>query len=192
LAIDLVIVTPEGQAYSGEVEQVVLPGSEGDFGVLAEHERTLAPLQHGAVEIKTAAGSEWAAISNGFAEVAAERVVVLADSCVLAAAVDKTAVEADMKPKPNSMASPTPKKTLRSVPALAKRFVSAKCASRLRRSSSFLLSFVGGGGFARPSQDALAARAFSFTLPSTTSTRKLTSFTPSFFLIALACFSIAP
>jgi F-type H+-transporting ATPase subunit epsilon len=96
LAIDLVIVTPEGQAYSGEVEQVVLPGSEGDFGVLAEHERTLAPLQHGAVEIKTAAGSEWAAISNGFAEVAAERVVVLADSCVLAAAVDKTAVEADM------------------------------------------------------------------------------------------------
>lgn len=96
MAIDLVIVTPEGQAYSGSVEQVVLPGSEGDFGVLAEHERTLAPLQHGPVEIKTAGGSEWAAVSNGFAEVAAERVVVLADSCVLAKDIDKDAVEAQL------------------------------------------------------------------------------------------------
>ena len=95
MALQLTVVTPEGQAYSGSVEQVVLPGSEGDFGVLEEHERTLAPLQHGAVEIKTAGGSEWAAISNGFAEVAAERVVVLADSCVLAGEIDKSAVEAE-------------------------------------------------------------------------------------------------
>ena len=90
------LVSPDRLLISEDVDMIVVPGTEGDFGVLAEHERTLAPLQHGAVEIKTAAGSEWAAISNGFAEVAAERVVVLADSCVLAAAVDKTAVEADM------------------------------------------------------------------------------------------------
>jgi F-type H+-transporting ATPase subunit epsilon len=94
LSLELVIVTPEGEAYSGSVEQVVLPGSEGDFGVLEQHERTLAPLQHGAIEIKTASGSEWAAVSNGFADVSAERVVVLADSCVLASKIDKAAVAA--------------------------------------------------------------------------------------------------
>lgn len=96
MALDLVIVTPEGEAFSGNVETVVLPGSEGDFGVLEEHERTLAPLQHGAVEIKTPNGSEWAAVSNGFAEVSAERVVVLADSCILASNIDKAATEAEL------------------------------------------------------------------------------------------------
>jgi F-type H+-transporting ATPase subunit epsilon len=97
VSLDLVIVTPQGEVFSGVVEQVVLPGSEGDFGVLEKHERTLAPLQHGVVEIKTTSGSEWAAVSNGFADVSAERVVVLADSCVLAAEIDKAAVEAALR-----------------------------------------------------------------------------------------------
>jgi F-type H+-transporting ATPase subunit epsilon len=97
VSLDLVIVTPEGEVFSGVVEQVVLPGSEGDFGVLEQHERTLAPLQHGVVEIKTTSGSEWAAVSNGFADVSAERVVVLADSCVLAGKIDKAAVEAALR-----------------------------------------------------------------------------------------------
>ncbi len=105
MPVDLVIVTPEGEAYSGSVEQVVLPGSEGDFGVLEQHERTLAPLQHGAVEIKTAAGSEWAALSNGFADVSAERVVVLADSCVLASEIDKAAAEAALSGAQAELAS---------------------------------------------------------------------------------------
>lgn len=92
MSLDLIIVTPEGEAYSGPVEQVVLPGSEGEFGVLEEHERTLAPLQHGAIEIKLASGSEWAAVSNGFADVSSERVVVLADFCVMAGSIDKAKV----------------------------------------------------------------------------------------------------
>ncbi len=96
MSLDLIIVTPEGEAYSGTVDQVVLPGSEGRFGVLERHERTLAPLQHGAVEIQTASGSEWAAMSHGFADVSAERVVVLADTCVLAGAIDRAAVEATL------------------------------------------------------------------------------------------------
>jgi len=92
LSIDLIIVTPEGEAYSGTVDQVVLPGSEGEFGVLEQHERTLAPLQHGAIEIKLESGSEWAAVSNGFADVSSERVVVLADYCVMAGSIDKAEV----------------------------------------------------------------------------------------------------
>ena len=92
MALDLVIVTPQGEAFSGAVDQVVLPGAEGRFGVLESHARVLAPLQHGAVEIKSAGGDQWAAVSNGFADVAGERVIVLADSCVLASDIDKAAV----------------------------------------------------------------------------------------------------
>lgn len=92
MSLDLIIVTPEGEAYSGTVEQVVLPGSEGEFGVLEQHERSLAPLQHGVIEIRLASGSEWAAVSNGFADVSSERVVVLADYCAMASSIDKAQV----------------------------------------------------------------------------------------------------
>ena len=53
MGIQLTVVTPEGQPYQGEVEQVVLPGSEGDFGVLEQHERFLAALRPGVMEIRT-------------------------------------------------------------------------------------------------------------------------------------------
>ena len=93
MSLELVIVTPEGEAFSGTVDQVVLPGSEGDFGVLEEHERFLAPLKHGALEMRTGGKSHWAAISNGFAEVSGERVVVLADYCAHADEIDTAVVE---------------------------------------------------------------------------------------------------
>ncbi len=93
MAIELVVVTPEGEALSETVEQVVLPGEAGDFGVLESHERFLTPLSLGPMEIIRGSGNEWAAITSGFAEVDGTRCVVLVDSCTLASAVDKTAVE---------------------------------------------------------------------------------------------------
>ncbi|MGZ8716936.1 MAG: ATP synthase F1 subunit epsilon, partial [Gaiellaceae bacterium] len=41
MALELVIVTPQGQAFNAEVDTVVLPGTEGDFGVLPGHEAFL-------------------------------------------------------------------------------------------------------------------------------------------------------
>jgi F-type H+-transporting ATPase subunit epsilon len=92
VSIELCIVTPEGQSFQGPVDQVVLPGAEGDFGVLKGHERFLAPLRIGPVEIKEGAASRWAAISDGFAEVSGEQVVVLVDECQLADAIDEEQV----------------------------------------------------------------------------------------------------
>ena len=94
MAIELVVVTPEGEALSESVEQVVLPGEAGEFGVLESHERFLTPLLPGPMEIIRDSGNEWAAITSGFAEVDGTRCVVLVDSCTLASAVDATAVEA--------------------------------------------------------------------------------------------------
>ena len=93
MAIELVVVTPEGEALSESVEQVVLPGEAGEFGVLESHERFLTPLQLGPMQIIRDSGNEWAAITSGFAEVDGTRCVVLVDSCSLASDIDKDAVE---------------------------------------------------------------------------------------------------
>ena len=89
MALHLTIVTPEGEAFDGPCEQVVLPGAEGEFGVLEQHERFLAPLSPGALEIKSAgASSRWAAVTDGFADISAEQAVVLVDRCELAGDID--------------------------------------------------------------------------------------------------------
>jgi F-type H+-transporting ATPase subunit epsilon len=94
LAIELIVVTPAGEALSEEVEQVVLPGEAGEFGVLESHERFLTPLHLGPMHIIRPSGGEWAAISSGFAEVDGSRVVVLVDSCTLARDIDHAESEA--------------------------------------------------------------------------------------------------
>jgi F-type H+-transporting ATPase subunit epsilon len=85
---ELVIVTPRQEAYRGEVESVVLPGSEGDFGVLRNHERFLSPLRIGAAEIREASRTVHAALADGFAQVTGESVCVLVESCELADQID--------------------------------------------------------------------------------------------------------
>ena len=94
MPFELTIVTPEGQSYQGSVERVVLPGREGEFGVLTNHERFLAPLRVGAVEIITDDGPLYAAVADGFAEVDGESVTVLVDSCELEHEIDAARADA--------------------------------------------------------------------------------------------------
>ncbi len=94
MALELVVVTPEGEAFSEAVQQVVLPGEAGRFGVLESHERFLTPLARGPMQIvKSGGGSEWAALSSGFAEVDGQKVVVLVDACTLKGEIDRGASE---------------------------------------------------------------------------------------------------
>ena len=93
MPFELSIVTPEGRVYQGRVESVVLPGSEGDFGVLGGHERFLAPLRIGEIEVRDERSQRFAAISGGFADVSGEQVVVLAETCELAERIDLARAE---------------------------------------------------------------------------------------------------
>ena len=95
MSIQLTIVTPEGEAFAESVDSVVLPGSEGDFGVLEGHERFLSPLRMGALAIQAGGATRWAAASRGFADVGGGDVVVLVDHCQLANQIDTGASEAD-------------------------------------------------------------------------------------------------
>ena len=66
----LEIITPNGSIFSGNVKTVTLPGSEGEFGVLAQHAGTVTLLNAGAIEIEKEDGSkEVVAISWGHAKV---------------------------------------------------------------------------------------------------------------------------
>jgi F-type H+-transporting ATPase subunit epsilon len=93
MALELTIVTPSGPAYRGDVDSVVLPGSEGDFGVLPGHERFLTALRTGEVAIRTGGQTMYAASGGGFADVSADRVNVLVDSCELASDIDTARAE---------------------------------------------------------------------------------------------------
>jgi F-type H+-transporting ATPase subunit epsilon len=93
MPIGLHIVTPHGEVHRADVASVVLPGSEGDFGVLPEHERFLTPLRIGELEIDTGREVLYASIGYGFADVSGREVVVLVDSCELAADIDVARAE---------------------------------------------------------------------------------------------------
>jgi len=93
MPFELTIVTPSGEAYRGAADGILLPGSEGDFGVLPEHERFLTPLRIGTIEIQTGGQTIHAAIADGFAEVTGEQVAVLVESCDLAADIDAPEAE---------------------------------------------------------------------------------------------------
>ena len=97
MSLDLTIVTPAGTAYQGDVDEVVLPGSEGDFGVRPGHERLLSALRCGEVQIATGGQTTHAAIAGGFAQVTGQQVTVLADSCELAGEIDTAHAEREVQ-----------------------------------------------------------------------------------------------
>ncbi|MGL2421143.1 ATP synthase F1 subunit epsilon [Helicobacter pylori] len=76
------VVVPEGEVYTGEVKSVVLPGVEGEFGVLYGHSNMITLLQAGVIEIEIENQKEHIAINWGYAEVTKERVDILADGAV--------------------------------------------------------------------------------------------------------------
>jgi len=94
MPIALSVVTPEGQAFQGEAETVVLPGSEGEFGVLPGHVAFLTALRIGPMTIRKAGGDELhAVVSNGFAEVHGDQASVMVGSCEFAHEIDRSRAE---------------------------------------------------------------------------------------------------
>jgi F-type H+-transporting ATPase subunit epsilon len=94
MPIALTVVTPEGQAFHGEADAVVLPGSEGEFGVLPGHEPFLSALRIGPLTIRKPGGEELhAAVSQGFAEVHDDHVSVMVGTCEFAHEIDRARAE---------------------------------------------------------------------------------------------------
>ena len=88
------LVSPERLIFSGEVEQVDVPGAEGDFGVLAEHAPIVTTLRPGILTIYTGGGEQKIVVLGGFAEFSENSLTVLADSAAAIEDIDRTLIEA--------------------------------------------------------------------------------------------------
>src|SRR5436305_15198765 len=84
----LEIVTPERLAYSGEVDSVQVPGSEGELGILPHHAPLVSMLGIGELRIRTGGSEELFAIAGGFVQVRPDKVVVMAETADMASEID--------------------------------------------------------------------------------------------------------
>ena len=95
MPLKLEIVTPEKLAYQDEVDSVVLPGSEGELGVLPHHAPLVSTLGAGELRLRKGGSEESFAIVGGFLQVLPDKVVVMAETADMASEIDlETAQEA--------------------------------------------------------------------------------------------------
>ena len=81
--VHLEIVTPQGQIFNDDVSSVVLPGSEGEFGVLPNHASLISLLKAGIIDIEHKNKKhDVVAINWGYAKIDEGKVVILADGAV--------------------------------------------------------------------------------------------------------------
>jgi F-type H+-transporting ATPase subunit epsilon len=87
---DVSLVTPEGPAFEGEAEMIVVPGAAGDIGVLARHAPLIATLRAGSTRVYIDRDGEMHeyATGPGFFQVQLDRAITLVDDAVLASEVD--------------------------------------------------------------------------------------------------------
>ena len=95
--IQFELVTPERLILSAEVEMVVVPGSEGNFGVLPGHSPLISTIRPGTIDIyEGAVITERIFVVGGIAEVTPERCTVLADEATAADALDRAALDLEL------------------------------------------------------------------------------------------------
>ncbi len=85
----LEIVTPGKMAFSGNVEDVTIPGTEGEFGVLRGHEALLSSVDIGQLVFTKNNKKTYYAVNTGYAEVTANKVTVLIETAERSDYIDK-------------------------------------------------------------------------------------------------------
>src|SRR5438034_7436131 len=95
--IQFELVTPERLIVSSEVEMVVVPGTEGNFGVLPGHSPLISTIRPGTIDIyEGRAVIERIFVVGGIAEVTPERCTVLADEAIAPDALDRAALDLEL------------------------------------------------------------------------------------------------
>jgi len=101
------LVSPENMVFSGEVEQVDVPGAEGDFGVLAHHAPFIAMLKPGILTVFGAGETQRIVVVGGFAEVNEQGLTVLADMAMPVEDFDRASLESEIKDAEEDVADAT-------------------------------------------------------------------------------------
>jgi F-type H+-transporting ATPase subunit epsilon len=91
--LKLEIVTPDGKAYSQDVEMVTLTGAEGEMGILPHHVRLMTQVLPGELVVRRAGTEELLAVGEGLVEIEANRVSILTDMAIAADSIDEAKAE---------------------------------------------------------------------------------------------------
>ena len=91
------LVSPEAELFSGDVDQVNIPGSEGDLGILPNHSPLMAAIRTGAVTVYADGEETQYFVQGGFADVTPAGLTVLAEKAALLSDVNAETLQADIE-----------------------------------------------------------------------------------------------
>lgn len=91
------LVSPERELFNGEVDHVVVPGSEGEFGVSPHHAPVMSVVKPGALRVFDEGQVRRIFVNGGFADVTPEGLTVLAEEAVDLGDIDPAQLETDLK-----------------------------------------------------------------------------------------------
>ncbi len=104
MPIQLDIITPEREAYSEEVDSVVLPAVEGEVGILAGHEPLMTLIHPGELRVTQSNETHHLAVGQGIVEVTATKVTVLTEVALQEEEIDEGEVEAALQRAQDALA----------------------------------------------------------------------------------------
>ena len=91
------LVSPEAELFSGDVDQVNIPGSEGDLGILPNHSPLMAAIRTGAITVYADGEETQYFVQGGFADVTPAGLTVLAEKASLLSDVSAESIQADIQ-----------------------------------------------------------------------------------------------
>ena len=91
------LVSPERELFTGQVDQVDIPGAEGDFGVFPDHSPMMAAIRTGVITVSMDGGNQQFFVQGGFADVTPEGLTILAEKAVYVDDIDKADLSSELE-----------------------------------------------------------------------------------------------
>lgn len=95
--LNFALVSPERELFNGDVDHVVVPGAEGEFGVMPNHAPVMSVVKPGALRVIDGGSERRIFVNGGFADVTPEGLTVLADEAIDLADLDAAKLEQQLK-----------------------------------------------------------------------------------------------
>jgi F-type H+-transporting ATPase subunit epsilon len=95
--LSFALVSPERELFNGDVDHVVVPGAEGEFGVLPNHAPAMSVIKPGALRVINDGAERRIFVNGGFADVTPEGLTVLAEEAVDLDDIEPATLELDLK-----------------------------------------------------------------------------------------------
>ena len=95
--LSFALVSPERELFNGEVDHVVVPGSEGEFGVLPNHAPVMSVIKPGALRVINEGAERRIFVNGGFADVTPDGLTVLAEEAIDVTDIDTAELEQQLK-----------------------------------------------------------------------------------------------